>query len=168
MQSSSNESLLNRRNCSIPDGLQKWGMQRFMFAADGGSDVRQGTSWPADAFLPRTLGDHFIDAYFKIMHPQMPVLIHSEILETWDQMWETPMRGRALKNKEILFMVLAIGSRVVNMKGKESEARVEGWAEYFSNRASEGPIFLQEPSVKGMHLMLLKVLSANPCPCLHH
>ncbi|KAF9887093.1 hypothetical protein FE257_010587 [Aspergillus nanangensis] len=157
MQCSPNESLLNRRSCSVPDALQKWGMERFMFAADAGnSDPRRGSSWPADAFLPRSLGDHFIDAYFRIMHPQIPVLVHSEILETWEQMWETPVRGRSLKNQEILFMVLAIGSRVVNLKGKEPEARVEGWAEYFSNRASEGPIFLQEPSVKGMHLMLLK------------
>ncbi|KAL4893817.1 fungal-specific transcription factor domain-containing protein [Aspergillus ambiguus] len=158
MQSASNESLLNRRSCSIPDALQKWGMERFMFAADtGAGDPRRGP-WPTEAFLPRALGDHFIDAYFKIMHPQMPVLVHSEILESWDQMWETPVRGRALKNQEILFMVLAIGSRVVNLKGKEPEARVEGWAEYFSSRASEGPIFLQEPSVKGMHLLLLKTM----------
>lgn len=157
MQSTPNESLLHRRSCSIPDALQKWGIERFMFAADAGPGDPPHASWPAEAFLPRALGDRFIDAYFKIMHPQMPVLVHAEILESWAQMWETPVRGQPIKNKEILFMVLAIGSRVVNLKGKQPEARVEGWAEYFSSRASEGPIFLQEPSVKGMHLMLLKV-----------
>ncbi|EAU34335.1 predicted protein [Aspergillus terreus NIH2624] len=158
MQSTPNESLLHRRSCSIPDALQKWGIERFMFAADAGPGDPPHASWPAEAFLPRALGDRFIDAYFKIMHPQMPVLVHAEILESWAQMWETPVRGQPIKNKEILFMVLAIGSRVVNLKGKQPEARVEGWAEYFSSRASEGPIFLQEPSVKGMHLMLLKAM----------
>lgn len=132
-----------------------------MFAADTDGDLRLA-HMRTEAFLPQALGDRFIEAYFKIIHPQMSVLVHSEIMETWAQMWEFPVRGRKLKNQEILFMVLALGARVVNLKDKEPEARVEGWAEHFSNRAAEGPIFLQEPSVKGMHLMLLKV-SCHQC-----
>lgn len=127
-----------------------------MFAADTDGDLRL-THSRTEAFLPQALGERFIEAYFRIIHPQMSVLVYSEIMETWNQMWEFPVRGRKLKNQEILFMVLALGARVVNLKDKEPEARVEGWAEHFSSRAAEGPIFLQEPSVKGMHLMLLKV-----------
>ncbi|KAH8428456.1 fungal specific transcription factor domain-containing protein [Aspergillus melleus] len=156
-KTSSNQSLLARRSCSVPDALQKWGMERFMFAADTDGDLRLA-QLRTEAFLPQALGERFIDAYFKIIHPQMSVLVHSEVMETWAQMWEFPVRGRKLKNQEILFMVLALGARVVNLKDKEPEARVEGWAEHFSNRAAEGPIFLQEPSVKGMHLMLLKAM----------
>ncbi|KAA8648909.1 hypothetical protein EYZ11_006302 [Aspergillus tanneri] len=150
------ESLLARRSCSVPDGLQKWGMERFMFSAETDGDLRR-MQWQTEAFLPRALGDRFIEAYFKIIHPQMSVLVYSEIRDAWTQMWEVPQSDRKLKNQEILFMVLALGARVVNLKDKEPE-NVEGWAEHFSSRAAEGPIFLQEPSVKGMHLMLLKAM----------
>ncbi|PLB39881.1 transcription factor domain-containing protein [Aspergillus candidus] len=156
-QSSGGESLLARRSCSVPDGLQKWGMDRFMFMPGSDGDLRGGQR-PSQAFIPRSLGDMFIEAYFKIMHPQMSVLVHSEIVDEWNQMWEAPVLGRVAKNQEILFMVLAIGARLVNLKGRQPEAQVDGWGEYFASRASEGPIFLQEPSIKGMHLMLLKAM----------
>ncbi|RAK95482.1 Zn(II)2Cys6 transcription factor [Aspergillus ibericus CBS 121593] len=157
-QGSSSEPLLARRSGAIPDAIQRFGMERFMFAR-GDSDPRR-TQWPSEMFLPRDLGDQFIEAYFRVMHPQIPVLIQSEIVDAWTQMWESPVRDRGVKNQDILFMVLAIGARVANLKGKQSESSVEAWAEYFSSRVSEGPIFLQEPSIRGVHLMLLKSMYA--------
>lgn len=134
-----------------------------MFMPGSDTDPRGGQR-PSQAFIPRSLGDMFIEAYFKIMHPQMSVLVYSEIVDEWNQMWEAPVLGRTAKNQEILFMVLAIGARLVNLKGRQPEAQVDGWGEYFASRASEGPIFLQEPSIKGMHLMLLKVWLALVSP----
>lgn len=131
-----------------------------MFARPGDSDPRR-THFPSQMFLPRELGDQFIEAYFRIMHPQIPILIMSEIVDAWNQMWETPVRDHNVKNQDILFMVLAIGARIANLRGKQSESSVEAWADYFSSRVSEGPIFLQEPSIRGVHLMLLKVRHQN-------
>ncbi|KAE8371531.1 fungal-specific transcription factor domain-containing protein [Aspergillus bertholletiae] len=141
----------------IPDGLQKWGVEKFMFTADADGDLRR-SRLAAEAFLPQALGDVFIEAYFRIVHPQMPVLVYTEILDSWKQMWETPIRGRPVKNQEILFMVLALGARVIRLKKSEQENRADEWAEYFSSRVSEGSIFMQEPSVKGVNLMLLKAM----------
>lgn len=127
-----------------------------MFTADADGDLRR-SRLAAEAFLPQALGDGFIEAYFRIVHPQMPVLVYTEIIDSWKQMWETPIRGRPVKNQEILFMVLALGARVIRLKKSEQENRADEWAEYFSSRVSEGSIFMQEPSVKGVNLMLLKV-----------
>ncbi|GLA75499.1 hypothetical protein AtubIFM55763_006778 [Aspergillus tubingensis] len=158
-QGSSSEPLLARRSCSIPDAIHRFGLERFMFARPGDSDPRR-TQFPSQMFLPRELGDQFIEAYFRIMHPQIPILIMSEIVDAWNQMWETPVRDHSVKNQDILFMVLAIGARIANLRGKQSESSVEAWADYFSSRVSEGPIFLQEPSIRGVHLMLLKSMYA--------
>ncbi|KAE8348399.1 fungal-specific transcription factor domain-containing protein [Aspergillus coremiiformis] len=155
--SSSRESLLASRPGPIPDGLQKWGLERFMFTADSDGALRR-SRLAAEAFLPQALGDMFIEAYFRTVHPQMPVLVYSEILDSWKQMWETPIQGRPVKNQEILFMVLALGARVVKVKKSEQENRADEWAEYFSSRVSEGSVFMQEPSMKGVHLMLLKAM----------
>ncbi|KAF7589085.1 hypothetical protein BBP40_004790 [Aspergillus hancockii] len=73
-------------------------------------------------------------------------------------MWETPIRGRPVKNQEILFMVLALGARVIRLKKSEQENGADEWAEYFSSRVSEGSIFIAEPSHSGVHLMLLKAM----------
>ncbi|KAI2825341.1 transcriptional regulator family: Fungal Specific TF [Aspergillus niger] len=158
-QGSSSEPLLARRSCSIPDAIHRFGLERFMFARPGDSDPRR-TYFPSQMFLPRELGDQFIEAYFRIMHPQIPILIKSEIDDAWNQMWESPVRDHSVKNQDILFMVLAIGARVANLKGKQTESSVAAWADYFSSRVSEGPIFLQEPSIRGVHLMLLKSMYA--------
>ncbi|KAB8223376.1 fungal-specific transcription factor domain-containing protein [Aspergillus novoparasiticus] len=156
-KSPARESLLNCRTGPVPDGLLKWGVERFMFTADADGDLRR-SRLAAEAFLPQGLGDVFIEAYFRIVHPQMPVLVYTEIIDSWKQMWETPIRGRPVKNQEILFMVLALGARVIRLKKSEQENRADEWAEYFSSRVSEGSIFMQEPSVKGVNLMLLKAM----------
>ncbi|KAE8150946.1 fungal-specific transcription factor domain-containing protein [Aspergillus avenaceus] len=155
--SPSRESLLTCRSGPVPDALHKWGIEQFMFTADADGDLRRSRT-AAEAFLPRNLGDLFIDAYFRIVHPQMPVLVYSEITDSWSQMWETPIRGRRAKNQELLYMVLALGARVIKLKKSEKENRSEEWAEYFSSRVSEGSIFMQEPSVKAVHLMMLKAM----------
>lgn len=74
-----------------------------MFTADADGDLRR-SRLAAEAFLPQALGDVFIEAYFRIVHPQMPVLVYTEIIDSWKQMWETPIRGRPVKNQEILFI----------------------------------------------------------------
>jgi hypothetical protein len=83
--------------------------------------VNEGdSSSQTDAYFPRDMGDLFIEAYFRIMHPQMPLLTYSEIKETWNKLWDAHQPGKVLKDKDLLYRVLAIGSRVSNYKGKQT------------------------------------------------
>ena len=71
------------------------------------------------------------------MHPQMPVLLYSEILGTWERVWEPPERGKCtVKGKELPYMVLAIGARVSNAKGQISAQLLDRWTEHSSNKAN--------------------------------
>ncbi|GIC94521.1 fungal specific transcription factor domain-containing protein [Aspergillus udagawae] len=102
----------------------------------------------------------FIEAYFRIMHPQMPLLTYSEIKETWNKLWDAPQPGKVLKDRDLLYMVLAIGSRVSNYKGKQTAEWIDLWAEHFSTMANNFAMYFQEPSLKGTHFMLLKAMYA--------
>jgi hypothetical protein len=115
------------------------------------------SSSQTDAYFPRDMGDLFIEAYFRIMHPQMPLLTYSEIKETWNKLWDAPQPGKVLKDRDLLYMVLAIGSRVSNYKGKQTAEWIDLWAEHFSTKANNFAMYFQEPSLKGTHFMLLKV-----------
>ncbi|KNG89799.1 hypothetical protein ANOM_002854 [Aspergillus nomiae NRRL 13137] len=149
---------LPQRDSTVPEALEKWGLEKFMFSREyvhGGNPPLQ-----ADAYFPRDMGVLFIEAYFRIMHPQMPLLAYSEIMETWNKLWEPPQPGKVLKDADLLYMVLAIGSRVSNYKGKQTAEWVDLWAEHFSNKANNFALYFQEPSLKGTHFMLLKAMYA--------
>ncbi|KAE8380916.1 hypothetical protein BDV26DRAFT_115804 [Aspergillus bertholletiae] len=143
---------------TVPEALEKWGLQKFMFSRESVNEDR--ATLQADAYFPRDMGVLFIEAYFRIMHPQMPLLVFSEIMETWEKLWEAPQPGKALKDKDLLYMVLAIGSRVSNYRGKQTAEWVDLWAEHFSTKANNFAMYFQEPSLKGTHFMLLKAMYA--------
>lgn len=149
-----NEPLAGSQTSSVPDGLGKWGLERFMFSVD--PDDNAAKSQP-EAYFPREMGDAFINSYFEIIHPQIPVLVYSELLEVWNSLLLPPTQRGLAKGEELLFMVLAIGARVSSVRGKQDASLSEGWAEHFSRKVN-GPMKLFEnPSLLSTHLMLLKV-----------
>lgn len=145
---------------TVPEGIENWGIERFMFSVEASGESR--APQPHEAYLPRETGLAFIHAYFNIMHPQMPVLSFSEITAVWTTLWMPPKPGKCtLKGKELLYMVLAIGARVSTSNGQQSAEWLDHWAEHFSTKADNHITMFQEPSLKGTHFMLLKVVQSK-------
>ncbi|PYI04657.1 hypothetical protein BO78DRAFT_449309 [Aspergillus sclerotiicarbonarius CBS 121057] len=144
----------------VPDGIERWGIERFMFSVESSSD--RGPSQQVEAYFPKDMGMSFIHAYFAIMHPQMPLLSYPDTVDTWNKLWEPPRPGKCtLKGKELLYTVLAIGARVANARSQQKSEWIDLWAEHFSRRADNHIVMFQEPSLKGTHFMLLKVMRPN-------
>ncbi|KAE8152755.1 fungal-specific transcription factor domain-containing protein [Aspergillus avenaceus] len=153
------ETLLDSQKNSVPGGVQKWGLERFMFAPRFGSS--QACLSKPEAFLRKEIGDGFLDTYFRFIHPLAPVLSRSEIITAWEAYWEPPLRPDHDPNtRGILFMLLALGARVSRPALGQSAEALEKWAEYFSSQTSDYSILFQEPSFKGVQFLLLKAMDA--------
>jgi len=112
--------------------------------------------------LPKDLGEAFISSYFNVMHPQAPVLVEAEVLKTWQALWSPPERVQtgncqSGKEKSVLYMVLAIGARLLDHNGGQS---LNGWAEHFYQRAGHLTDVFEETSLLVTHLLLLKAIYA--------
>lgn len=130
-----------------------------MFSLSADNDA---TNCQSNACFPRELGEAFIKSYFELIHPQVPVLVYSEIMELWDGMWQPPSKRTPVKGEELLLMVLAIGARVSSFEGKQDVNVSEGWAAYFSKRADDATNLFENPSLRSTHFLLLKVSSLEP------
>ncbi|KAF2138906.1 uncharacterized protein K452DRAFT_300956 [Aplosporella prunicola CBS 121167] len=112
-----------------------------------------------EALLPKDLGDTFISAYFNIIHPQIPVLVYSEIQKHWSKLWEPPDRNdRGAAQRALVLMVLAIGAQVTKLQKTGEAECFTKWAEYFCDRAQLPPAHLQEPTLEAVHYYLLKAM----------
>lgn len=99
----------------------------------------------------------------RSIHPQMPVLLRSEIDETWSRFWDTPaLNSKPPKGKELVLLVLALGARVSCVRGKSEASELENWAAYFAERADLCSTFMPVPSLKATHFMLLKASMLPP------
>lgn len=146
----------------VPSGIKAWGLERFFFSPPGTSTPPS----PPALFIPRHVGDRFLRNYFKIVHPQIPILSYYEVVGLWAGLWEAHTVPAHPWSKEIVFTVLAIGARVSPSLGHDGLQLAEGWAEYFS-QAVEIPITaMREPSLPLVHLLLLKV-PQHSCPTTH-
>lgn len=140
----------------MPDGVEKWGLERFMFSV--GVDDKE-SQCSSDAFLSRELGDAFVHAYFDFIHPQVPVLLYSDIARCWENFWK-PSKQRPPENRgELLFMVLALGARVSSSQGQQDALLSEGWADHFARKASGCINLFEDPSLHALQFFLLKVSS---------
>ncbi|RAL15000.1 Zn(II)2Cys6 transcription factor [Aspergillus homomorphus CBS 101889] len=157
-----NESLLTPQ-ASVADGVGKWNLERFMFSTRGTHDTVR-SSYVPDAYLSKAMGTRLIESYFEIIHPQVPVLNHADIVEQWDSLWKPPLKlphSTAPKGVEILFMVLAIGARVMVPESAEDSLVLEGWAEHFVSKASHNlQRAFEDPSLISTHWFLLKGMYA--------
>lgn len=145
------QTLLGPQNQPVPGGLQKWGLERYIFSAP-----YDGPLSSSGRFLDRAKGDRFINAYFNYLHPQMPIICRSDILATWEALWTAPSRDE-INSKGILFLVLALGARVAHPEIGETPASLEKWAEYFSHQTNDFSTLFQEPSFKNLQFLILKV-----------
>ncbi|PYI00446.1 hypothetical protein BO78DRAFT_424478 [Aspergillus sclerotiicarbonarius CBS 121057] len=152
---STNESLLTPSD-AVPEGVRKWNLERFMFCVSGACDV----PGPHDAYISQELGTGLIESYFEIIHPQIPVLNHREIVEQWKSLWTPPAQQNPGKQNAILFMVLAIGARVSIASGEQETALMEGWAEHFAAQTNPSSAALEDPSLGSTQLLLLKAMYA--------
>ncbi|OJJ79303.1 fungal specific transcription factor domain-containing protein [Aspergillus glaucus CBS 516.65] len=151
------ETLLTPQRSPVPEGVGNWGLERFMFSLSADNDA---TNCQSNACFPRELGEAFIKSYFELIHPQVPVLVYSEIMELWDGMWQPPSKRTPVKGEELLLMVLAIGARVSSFEGKQDVNVSEGWAAYFSKRADDATNLFENPSLRSTHFLLLKAMYA--------
>ncbi|PYI02738.1 hypothetical protein BO78DRAFT_463801 [Aspergillus sclerotiicarbonarius CBS 121057] len=140
----------------VPAGLRAWGLENFLF-----SHPNHFPQPRAEAFLPRNLGELFIRSYFKLVHPQMPVLVYSDVMSQWTQSWKPPARDAPVRGKEILHMVLAIGALVAPMVGADGLDLTNEWAEYFARNVDIPLSVLSEPTLQLVHILLLKALYAQ-------
>lgn len=144
----------------VPEGLRQWGIERQIFNhGDDGGQHRQ--SMLEGNCLPKELGETFIAAYFNLMHHQAPVLIEREVMKTYEDLWGPPQRLQAgntktTKERSVLYMVLAIGARLVY----RSDWKTDSWADYFYERAGSLTEVFEETSLTGTHLLLLRAIYA--------
>ncbi|KAE8142483.1 hypothetical protein BDV38DRAFT_294355 [Aspergillus pseudotamarii] len=156
IQQKTDTSLLTPTN-SVPDGVRNWNLERFMFSVGVDSNPSQ---CPAESYFPRDLGESFIDSYFRIIHPQAPVLLYVDVVKSWNNLWSPPWERRDIKGDEILFMVLAIGARVCSFEGKQNTRSSEGWAHHFVEKAKRLNDAFEDISMASTHFMLLKAIYA--------
>lgn len=112
-----------------------------------------------DAYLSQEKGSTLIDAFFEIIHPQVPVLNYADIVELWEDMGRPPAQQRVKKGKEILFMVLAIGARVSIAQGPQDTSVLKDWADYFAAKANGLHATFEDVSLHSTIFLLLKVSS---------
>ncbi|KAL4882395.1 hypothetical protein BJY04DRAFT_206975 [Aspergillus karnatakaensis] len=145
----------------VPNGLRAWGLHHLVFPAPPRLEHSKREE-KSLAFLPRSLGERFIRSYFNIVHPQMPILIRSEIMNKWAQTWGPPPRqaGRPLA-REILLMVLAIGAVVSPVVGADDLSLTDGWAEFFAESVDIPMSALFESTLQLVHLLMLKASYAQ-------
>lgn len=145
----------------MPKGVRKWKLHHFMFNFRNHHGPVHDSL--AEVHIRKELGDSFIKEYFKTIHPQMPVLLRSEIDETWSRFWDTPaLNSKPPKGKELVLLVLALGARVSCVRGKSEASELENWAAYFAERADLCSTFMPVPSLKATHFMLLKASMLPP------
>ncbi|KAL1617227.1 hypothetical protein SLS56_011090 [Neofusicoccum ribis] len=141
----------------MPKGVRKWRLHHFMFDFRGHQGPLRDPL--AEVHIRKEIGDAFIAEYFKTIHPQLPVLVQSEIEETWAKFWDTPaIDPKPLKGKELVLIVLALGARVSCVKGKYEASQLENWAAYFAERTELSSTFMLSPNLKATHFMLLKAM----------
>ncbi|RAH45318.1 Zn(II)2Cys6 transcription factor [Aspergillus brunneoviolaceus CBS 621.78] len=152
---STHETIVTPNN-AVPDGVRKWNLERFMFCVNG----CQGTTGPHAAYISQEVGIGLIDSYFEILHPQIPVLNYSEIVDQWKSLWKPPAQQKLDKRNEILFIVLAIGARVTIAAGQQETSLLEGWADHFAAQANPNTAVLEDPSLSTTQLLLLRAMYA--------
>ena len=124
-----------------------------------GADHDEGKCLP-DAFFSCEMGALFLDAYFDVIHPQLPILAHAEILDVWNTLRQPPSKRKPNDREAILFMVFAIGSRVSSFEGKQDASSSEAWADYFFRKANDS-VKSEDASLRLVHFYLLKVSSES-------
>lgn len=112
---------------------------------------------PSEAYLSRELGDALVNSYFDIIHPQIPILTYSEIMESWENFWKPPNQRGSDNRGEILFMVLALGARVSSSQGQQDASLSEGWADHFARKASDCMKLFEDSSLRTTQFFFLKV-----------
>ncbi|PYH84572.1 hypothetical protein BO82DRAFT_248668, partial [Aspergillus uvarum CBS 121591] len=152
---SPNETILTPSD-TVPDGVRKWNLERFMFCVNGCQDP----TGPRAAYISQELGIGLIDSYFEILHPQIPILNHSEIVDQWRSLWKPPAQQKPDRRNDILFIVLAIGARVTIAAGQQETSLLEGWADHFAAQANPSTAVLEDPSLSSTQLLLLKAMYA--------
>ncbi|RAH67550.1 uncharacterized protein BO66DRAFT_473377 [Aspergillus aculeatinus CBS 121060] len=143
---------------SVPTGLRAWGLETFIFS----SPPHHVPQPRVESFLPRNLGELFIRSYFKLVHPQMPILVYADVMAQWAQSWKPPAsKNNPVRAREILHMVLAIGALVAPPSGSEALALSNSWAEYFAQSVDIPLSVMTEPTLQLVHTLLLKALYAQ-------
>ncbi|KAI9037657.1 fungal specific transcription factor domain-containing protein [Aspergillus affinis] len=153
----SHGSDLDQKQKPIPDGLQKWGLENFIFSA---RQDEMGARTNKEAILDKSKCDAFLSAYFRLVHPLIPIISRSETISMWEAYWGPPGSRHDMVSKDIIFMILALGARVSRPTANESASDLEKWAEYFSSQSSDFSFVFQEPSFKILQFLLLKAMDS--------
>jgi hypothetical protein len=128
----------------------------FSVGADDNNSKRQ-----PEVYLSREMGDAFLNSYFDIIHPQIPVLVYSEIIAIWEGFWKPPSQRLSRDRGELVFMALAIGARVSSSEGRQDASLSEGWGDHFARKASGSINLFEDPSLHSTHFFLLRVSSCT-------
>ncbi|CAG8363566.1 unnamed protein product [Penicillium salamii] len=157
LSSKSHEPITPSPQSPIPEGVRVWGLERFLFSAS----EKQNINPTGEAFISRNIGERFIRNYFKIIHPQLPILIFSDIMSHWASIWGPPSRHCAPQDRRLVYMVLAFGARVSPAKDPDNTELTDEWAEYLLRKTDVSMLELSEPTMHLVQLLLLKATYAQ-------
>ncbi|KAJ5731297.1 uncharacterized protein N7483_005805, partial [Penicillium malachiteum] len=145
---------------AIPGGLQKWGLEPFIFSA--GSNAVKPTRQYQGIVLTKAQGDIFLKSYFRIIHPQVPIMSRSDICSTWEECCGPPTSSLETDcwSQKILYMALSLGARVSQPTSELTADGLEKWADYFSSQTNDLALVFQEPSFKVLQFLLLKAMDS--------
>jgi len=129
-------------------------MQNFIFSNEA-RDEGVGES----AFFPQELGEELIQGFFKYIHPQAPILEYSIVMQDWKEIYKNPESGANSDRRRVLQMVLAIGARVLCSQDNRDSGLLEKWSNILSKQADIGLNCFGDPTLGGIHVLLLKVSS---------
>ncbi|KAJ5398593.1 hypothetical protein N7465_009082 [Penicillium sp. CMV-2018d] len=74
----SHETPSDRQRHPIPAGLQRWCLEPFIFSLKLNANNPHISA--RETFINKERGDAFLDSYFRIIHPLMPILSRSDII----------------------------------------------------------------------------------------
>lgn len=155
MQRTGHENVVAHwRNHAIPQGVQRWGLESFMFSCSQETRIRE-LSW--DSHFSKELGDSLIKAYFQAAHPQLPVLLNSEIQDAWDQLCSLKSASGNPKRRALVYMVMAIGASMATPNGLQDASLRQRLAEHCSSLADISSAYFHDSCLTGTHVLLLKV-----------
>ncbi|KAL4886098.1 hypothetical protein BJY04DRAFT_98811 [Aspergillus karnatakaensis] len=147
------------------EGMQKWELSRFIFSSSKANlPSAQEIAASKHTVLPVSLGSHFLECYFRRLHPLIPFLDHARIQE----LWELSNTGSVIEidpeDVRLLQLTLAVGACLAGKGPCDSPDTTEKWSHILLARSMEGVDLFTDPTLTKIQFIILRaIFSIQKC-----